>query len=130
MGARGRHTTTHRELILLPSGALILDTPGMRELGLWDAEAGMQAAFADVEALAEGCRFNDCAHGREPGCEVRAALEDGRLDPARWRGFQKLQRELAHEARKADPHLRAEARKVWISRHKASRAWMKTKRGE
>jgi ribosome biogenesis GTPase / thiamine phosphate phosphatase len=128
-GARGRHTTTHRELILLPSGGLILDTPGMRELALWDAEAGVQAAFADVEALAQGCRFSDCAHGREPGCEVRAALEDGRLDAARWRGFQKLQRELAHEAQKSDPHLRAEARKLWISRHKASRAWMKTKRG-
>ncbi len=79
--ARGRHTTTHRELILLPSGALILDTPGMRELALWEADAGVEAAFADitaeVELIAAGCKFRDCTHGREPGCAVQAALADG-----------------------------------------------------
>jgi len=131
--AHGRHTTTHRELILLPSGALILDTPGMRELALWDAEAGVAAAFAEVtaevERLAEGCKFRDCAHGKEPGCAVQAALADGTLDAGRWRSFQKLQGELAHEVRKEDPRAAIEARKVWISRQKSARAWMKTKRG-
>ena len=130
--ARGRHTTTHRELILLPSGALILDTPGMRELSLWDAEAGVAAAFADttteVERLAEGCRFRDCAHGREPGCAVQAALADGTLDPDRWRSFQKLQRELAHAVRKQDPVAREAERKRWIAIHKAGRQRTQAKR--
>src|SRR6185503_17189228 len=104
---KGRHTTTHRELIVLPSGALILDTPGMRELGLVDAEAGVAKAFegvaAEVEALAEGCRFKDCAHGEEPGCAVREALAEGRLDPARFENWGKLQREEAHARAKDDP---------------------------
>lgn len=130
--ARGRHTTTHRELILLPSGALILDTPGMRELGLWQADAGVEAVFADataeVERLAQDCRFRDCSHEREPGCAVRMALDEGRLDAGRWRSFQKLQRELAHAARREDP-LAAEAeRKRWIALHKAGRHWMRQKR--
>jgi len=130
--AHGRHTTTHRELILLPSGALILDTPGMRELSLWDAEAGVAAAFADttaeVERLAEGCRFRDCAHGREPGCAVQAALADGTLDADRWRSFQKLQRELAHAVRKEDPVAASAERKRWISIHKAGRQRTRDKR--
>lgn len=127
--ARGRHTTTHRELVLLPSGALILDTPGMRELGLWDAEAGLEAAFADftaeIEALAVGCKFSDCRHQAEPGCAVRRALEEGRLDQERWDSYGKLQREMGHEARKEDPRLRSQARKVWVSRTKGHRAMMK-----
>jgi ribosome biogenesis GTPase len=130
--AHGRHTTTHRELILLPSGALILDTPGMRELALWDSEAGVAAAFAEttaqVEALAQGCRFRDCAHGSEPGCAVRAALADGTLDAERWRSFGKLQRELAHERRKEDPIARETERKRWIAIHKSARQHMKAKR--
>jgi len=124
-GARGRHTTTHRELILLPSGGMMLDTPGMRELGLWDADAGLAATFADIEALTAHCRFHDCAHETEPGCAIRAALEDGGLDPGRWRGFQKLQRELAHLDRREDPIARIEARRVWIRRTKAYRAGKK-----
>ena len=130
--AHGRHTTTHRELILLPSGALILDTPGMRELALWEADAGVEAAFADitaeVERIAEGCKFRDCTHGREPGCAVQAALADGTLSADRWQSFQKLQGELAHEHRKADPRARAESRKVWIARNKSAKARMKAKR--
>jgi len=130
--ARGRHTTTHRELIRLPSGALILDTPGMRELGLWDAAAGVGQVFADVAAevtaLAEGCRFRDCAHEREPGCAVRAALADGRLDEARWRSFRKLGRELAHEVRRQDPVAREAERKRWIAIHKSARTHMRDKR--
>lgn len=126
--ARGRHTTTHRELVLLPSGALILDTPGMRELGLWDAEAGVAATFGDIEALAEACRFSDCQHTNEPGCAVRAALEDGNLDEDRLQSWRKLQRELAHEVRKEDPKARADARKVWISRTKGVRAMMQQRK--
>jgi len=130
--ARGRHTTTHRELVLLPSGALILDTPGMRELALWDAEAGVAAAFAEttaeVERLAEGCRFRDCAHDREPGCAVQAAVADGTLDPERWRSFQKLQRETAYAVRKEDPVAASAERKRWATIHKAGRARMKAKR--
>lgn len=132
--AHGRHTTTHRELVALPSGALILDTPGMRELGLWDADAGLASAFGDVTAevarIALGCRFRDCSHGAEPGCAVRAALEAGDLDADRWASFGKLQRELAHEARKDDPRARAVSRKLWISRAKAAKARSHAKRGD
>jgi ribosome biogenesis GTPase len=120
--ARGRHTTTHRELVLLPNGRLVLDTPGMRELGLWDAEAGVAATFADVQALAASCRFGDCAHEAEPGCAVRAALGDGTLDEGRWRSYAKLQRELARLARKDDPRQRTAQRKEWIARAKHYRA--------
>jgi ribosome biogenesis GTPase / thiamine phosphate phosphatase len=130
--ARGRHTTTHRELILLPTGALILDTPGMRELALWDAEAGVAAAFAEttaeVELLAQGCRFRDCAHDREPGCAVQAALADGLLDRERWASFQKLQRELAHTVRREDPIAREAERKRWASITKAGKARTRAKR--
>lgn len=130
--ARGRHTTTHRELILLPSGALLLDTPGMRELALWDAEAGLAAAFAEstaeIERLAEGCRFRDCAHDREPGCAVQAAVANGTLDPERWRSFQKLRREVAHGVRKEDPVAAAAERKRWAAIHKAGRARTRAKR--
>ena len=130
--ARGRHTTTHRELILLPSGALILDTPGMRELALWDAEAGVAAAFAEttaeVELLAQGCRFRDCAHDKEPGCAVQTALADGRLDPDRWRSFQKLQRELAHTVRREDPVAREAERKRWAAVTRAGRERSRSKR--
>ncbi len=82
---RGQHTTTHRELIRLRSGALILDTPGMRELGLLHADDGVAATFEDIQALASRCRFSDCGHTNEPGCAVRAALDDGSLDPGRWK---------------------------------------------
>ena len=118
----GRHTTTHRELVLLPNGALILDTPGMRELGLWDAESGISSAFADIKAVAERCRFRDCGHGSEPGCAVQAALADGTLDRSRWNAYGKLQREAAFEARKSDSGARAEHRKVWLKRSKNYRA--------
>jgi ribosome biogenesis GTPase len=127
--ARGRHTTTRRELVLLPGGGLILDTPGMRELGLWDAEAGVSATFEDVEALAGRCRFSDCSHGGEPGCAVQAAIAAGDLPQARLAAYAKLQAELAYERRREDPRAAQENRKLWISRHKAARAWMKQKRG-
>lgn len=91
---RGRHTTSSRSLFLVESGALVMDTPGMRELALWEADEGVRATFADVEALAAQCRFRDCTHHREPGCAVRAAIEDGTLDPLRVQSFQKLLGEL------------------------------------
>lgn len=109
---RGRHTTTHRALFITPSGALLLDTPGMRELQLWDADEGLGAAFADVEALAAGCRFNDCAHDGTPGCAVEAAVEEGALAPGRLASFLKLQRELRQIRMKKDEvsHLREKQR--------------------
>ncbi|THD64034.1 ribosome small subunit-dependent GTPase A [Phenylobacterium sp.] len=130
--AHGRHTTTHRELILLPSGALILDTPGMREIALSDAEVGVAIVFAEdteqIETLAAQCRFSDCRHGNEPGCAVREALADGRLDADRWRSFQKLQRELAHAERRDDPIARETERRRWAAIHKAARARTRSKR--
>jgi ribosome biogenesis GTPase / thiamine phosphate phosphatase len=92
---RGRHTTTHRALIQLPSGGCLIDTPGMREIKLTGEENLGSASFGDIEALAMQCRFGDCAHGSEPGCAVRAALEAGTLDAERWQGFLKLRGELA-----------------------------------
>ena len=119
---RGRHTTSHRELVLLPGGALILDTPGMRELGLLDADEGITATFEDIEALAAQCRFHDCGHTNEPGCAVQAALETGVLDPARWRNYQKLQREAAFSDRKEDRMARLVERRKWVTIAKAQRA--------
>ncbi len=92
---RGRHTTTHRELFVLPSGALLIDTPGMRELQLWDVSRGLDAAFEDVADLVARCRFSDCGHGAEPGCAVRDALAAGALDGARYASWQKLSDEAA-----------------------------------
>jgi ribosome biogenesis GTPase len=108
---RGRHTTTYRELIPLPGGGLLLDTPGMRELGLWDAGDGVDQTFADVAELAATCRFSDCAHEGEPGCAVLAAVEEGRLAPDRLESYRKLLRELQHLDVKGDPRALAEARK-------------------
>ena len=93
--SKGRHTTTHRQLFRLPSGALIIDTPGMRELGLWDSREGMSLAFAEVEEVIAQCRFSDCTHQSEPGCAVRDALEDGRITPAQWKQYRVQQREAA-----------------------------------
>ena len=126
----GKHTTTHRELVLLASGTLILDTPGMRELGLWDAGAGVASAFAEIEALAAQCRFHDCRHRSEPDCAVRAALADGSLDPARWDAYGKLQRENRFQEDKENWASRMETRRERVRKHKDGRARMKFKRGE
>jgi ribosome biogenesis GTPase len=99
--ARGRHTTTHRELFVLPSGALMMDTPGMRELQLWDADEGRGSAFSDIEELALQCRFRDCRHESETGCAVKRAIETGELDKARLANYKKTGRELAYLERKA-----------------------------
>jgi ribosome biogenesis GTPase len=104
--SRGRHTTTHRALIALPSGGCLIDTPGMRELKLTGEENLDQGQFADIEELAQQCRFGDCSHQNEPGCAVRAALEDGRLDAERWRNYLKLRDELAAAADSLEAQLR------------------------
>ncbi len=110
---RGRHTTTHRELFRLPEGGLMIDTPGMRELQLWEADEGFRGAFDDIESIAETCRFYDCQHVQEPGCAVRGAIEDGTLEKARFDSYLKLQRELAHLARKEDARLKAAEKDKW-----------------
>src|SRR6185369_4256658 len=104
---RGRHTTTHRELVRLESGALLIDTPGMRELQLWSDGDGLASSFADVDTLAERCRFRDCAHGSEPGCAVRAAVEAGSLEAERLESYFKLRREIERHARLTDPRAMA-----------------------
>jgi ribosome biogenesis GTPase / thiamine phosphate phosphatase len=106
--SRGRHTTTTRELFVLPGGALLIDTPGLREMQLWDAGDGVSHAFADIESLAGQCRFRDCRHEAEPGCAVRAALEAGTLEEARLENQRKLLREQEFLERKMDPELRHE----------------------
>ena len=107
---KGRHTTTARELHLLPGGGLLIDTPGMRELGLYEDRQGIAAAYADVTELAEQCRFRDCAHRTEPGCAVAAAIDDGRLDPARLVGFRKLESEARRQELRVDARARAAER--------------------
>ncbi len=107
----GRHTTSHRELILLPSGAMVIDTPGLRELQLWEGD--VESAFDDIEALAANCRFRDCSHNREPGCDVLAAVDDGRLELDRLRSWRKLLRELEAIEARSDKRLHAERKRRW-----------------
>ncbi|HEV8248661.1 MAG TPA: ribosome small subunit-dependent GTPase A [Gaiellaceae bacterium] len=116
---RGRHTTRHRELFALPGGALLIDTPGLRELQLWQGD--VDEAFADVVELAAGCRFSDCRHDTEPGCAVRTAIANGMLDPERLKAYFKLQRELAAIARRRDRRLWAENKRRWRQRARESR---------
>lgn len=104
--SRGRHTTTSRELFGLPGGALLIDTPGLRELHLWDAGDGVQRVFADIEELAGQCRYSDCVHTTEPGCAVQAAIAEGRLAPDRLENRRKLEREQEFLRRKVDPEAR------------------------
>ncbi len=119
---RGRHTTTRRELIVLPEGGIVIDTPGMRELQLFEAQTGLDEAFSEVTELAGQCRFNDCSHESEPGCAVLLALESGTLPPERWASYRKLERELAALERKRDPLARAEHRRKWAAIAKAARS--------
>lgn len=121
---KGRHTTTYRELHQLPSGALLIDTPGLREVGLWASEDGLDRAYADVVELAEHCQFRDCEHRTEPGCAVAAAIDAGELDPARFASWVKLQREVARvqdrragwERAQAGAQLRARQRSYKVAR--------------
>jgi ribosome biogenesis GTPase len=125
---KGRHTTTHRELVRLDSGALLIDTPGMRELQLWSDGSGVAAAFADVETLAERCRFSDCAHQSEPGCAVLDALASGALDASRLESYRALLREVAWLARRTDAVAAAEAKRREKLLHRAGYAAMEAKK--
>jgi ribosome biogenesis GTPase / thiamine phosphate phosphatase len=123
----GRHTTTHRELVPLADGALVIDSPGLRELQLWDGDLG--ASFADIEELAGNCRFGDCSHTHEPGCDVLAAVDDGRLELDRLRSWRKLQRELLSIAARKDRRLQKELKRRWIEQGRAGKAAAARKRG-
>ncbi|MBP6964371.1 MAG: ribosome small subunit-dependent GTPase A [Armatimonadetes bacterium] len=119
--SRGRHTTTHRQMFVLPSGGLVIDTPGMRELQLWNAEGGLADAFSDISALAEGCRFADCRHENEPGCRVQEALSTGVLSEGRFESYRKLRKELSYLERKQDVEAAQIEKEKWKKIHKQIR---------
>jgi ribosome biogenesis GTPase len=127
--ARGRHTTTRRQLHLLPDGGLILDTPGMRELALWDAD-GLDQSFTDIDAIAERCRFANCRHNGEPGCAIAASIADGSLAEDRLSSWQKLVRETKHHERRVDALARAEERRKWKAIGKSVTKHMNAKYGQ
>jgi len=126
--SKGRHTTTHRELVVLPSGGLMIDTPGMRELQLWDASEGVRDTFDDIEALASECRFTDCRHRDEPRCAVKAAVDEGRVEADRLASYLKLQDELAYLARQQDERAQIEEKRRGKIGAKALRQHLKSKR--
>jgi ribosome biogenesis GTPase len=129
---RGRHTTTERELLPLPGGGLLIDTPGMRELGLWaDADGGSEdTGFADIDALATSCHFRDCTHREEPGCAVQSAIDHGTLSRERLESARKLEAELRYQRTRTSARARQEEKQRYRARTVAARAWMKLKRGE
>lgn len=111
--AKGRHTTTHRELVVLPSGACLIDTPGMRELQLWDQGDSLNASFSDIEQLTENCRFRDCQHKNEPGCAVIQAVNIGELNASRLASYFKLKRELAYIEKKTNLDAQLAEKRKW-----------------
>ena len=119
--SRGRHTTIHRELIAAPGGGIIIDTPGMRELQLWDSDRALEEAFAEIDALAADCRFRDCRHRQEPGCAVRAAVQAGTLPAIRLTHYLRLEDERAHLDRRRDELARLEEKKRTKVMHRALR---------
>lgn len=125
--SRGRHTTTHRELVPLPGGALLIDTPGMRELQLWSADAGLAEAFDDIAALAAGCAFADCCHETEPRCAVKQAVAEGRLDTGRLESFRKLRREQKSLAARQDVLAQQEKKKINRAGSRALRKHLQSK---
>jgi ribosome biogenesis GTPase len=127
--SKGRHTTTHRQLVFLPNDGFLIDTPGMRELQLWDVGEAVSETFDDVEALAIGCRFTDCRHRDEPRCAVKAAVEDGRLSATRLESYLKLQDELGYLARQQDERAQLEQKRRSKIMGKALKQHLKSKRG-
>lgn len=125
---KGRHTTTSRELITLPGGALIIDTPGMRELQLWDGSDGLSNLFEDIESIAAGCKFSDCTHVSEPGCAVLKALDEGVIDSGRFKSYNKMKREAAYAATQVDTRARLEEQKKWKNIAKLVRNFSKETR--
>ena len=119
--SRGLHVTTGRMLLPLPEGGALIDNPGMRELQLWASASSLDDVFTDISAIAQDCRFADCTHGSEPDCAVQAALDSGRIDPARWKSYQKLEAELKHQHRQQDKHAMLAQKKQWKAIHKAMR---------
>lgn len=119
--AKGRHTTTHRELIALPGGGVLIDTPGMREFQLWNDSESIDGSFSDIEALSAACRFNDCSHKSEPGCAIQQALADGALAEDRFMSYLKLQREMAYLERKTNTQAQLAERKRWKAITKTQR---------
>ncbi|MFF4188732.1 ribosome small subunit-dependent GTPase A [Streptomyces sp. NPDC001691] len=126
---KGRHTTTTRNLLVLPGGGVLIDTPGLRGVGLYDAESGVGQVFSEIEELAADCRFHDCAHQAEPGCAVLAAIEDGSLAQRRLESYRKLLRENQRIVAKTDARLRAEIRRDWKAKGAEGRANASAKRG-
>lgn len=118
---RGRHTTTHRELFMIPDGGVLIDTPGMRAIELWESEEGFQQSFADVEELALACKFTDCSHHQEPGCAVQAAILAGDLDHSRLKSYLKLKKELEYIARKKDKRAMIQDKNRWKQISKSMR---------
>ncbi|WP_316740589.1 ribosome small subunit-dependent GTPase A [Streptomyces sp. MK7] len=129
MDGKGRHTTTTRNLLALPGGGVLIDTPGLRGVGLWDAEGGVGQVFSEIEELAERCRFHDCAHGSEPGCAVLAAIDAGELPERRLESYRKLMRENQWIVAKTDARVRAEIKRDWKRKGAQGRAAMEAKRG-
>jgi ribosome biogenesis GTPase / thiamine phosphate phosphatase len=127
-GGQGRHTTSHRQLLKVPGGGLVIDTPGLREIQLWAGAEALAEVFLDIEELALRCKFTDCRHETEPDCAVVAALEGGTLDPSRFRSYRKLQRELRAIEVKADVRLQIEERRKWKLIHKSVKQHMQVKR--
>ncbi|KOV83588.1 MULTISPECIES: ribosome small subunit-dependent GTPase A [Streptomyces] len=126
---KGRHTTTTRNLLALPSGGVLIDTPGLRGVGLFDAETGVGQVFTEIEELAGRCRFHDCAHESEPGCAVRSAVDNGELPQRRLESYRKLLRENQWIVAKTDARLRAEIKKDWKRKGAEGKAAMEAKRG-
>ncbi|GAA0340362.1 ribosome small subunit-dependent GTPase A [Bacillus carboniphilus] len=122
---KGRHTTTHREMIVLPSGGILIDTPGMREFQLWEAGDSLEQGFQDIEELKNRCLFRDCQHKSEPNCAVQAAIENDQLDPKRYESYIKLQRELAYIERKNDQKAHLEEKKKWKNISKSQKKMYK-----
>jgi ribosome biogenesis GTPase len=125
---KGRHTTTSRQMFLIPNGGLIIDTPGLREIQLWGDQSALEDVFDDISEIAINCKFDNCRHHAEPGCAIRAALQEGLLSQGRYQSYLKLQKEMAYLERKKDPEQSANTKRRWKKIHKGMRGYMERKR--